>query len=119
MSPRYTQWAFHRFATECRRRGIRPIVIYRPAPVDFEGMESASHSEIIRLAGATGLEVIDLSHAFDAVSNRESLIVAKWEHHTTALGHRLLANKLYERLVKLLQRVPTTISVGDNQAQRK
>jgi hypothetical protein len=34
------EWAFHRFATECRRRGIRPIVIYRPGPVDFKGIES-------------------------------------------------------------------------------
>jgi hypothetical protein len=87
--------------------------------VDSEGIESTSHSEIIRLVGATGLEVIDLSDAFDAVSNRQSLIVAKWEHHTTTLGPRLLANKLYERLVKLLQRGPRTISVGDNQSQRK
>jgi hypothetical protein len=113
------QWAFRRFVTECTRRRIRPIVIYRPAPVDFQGVESVGRSEIIRLAGATGLEVIDLSDAFDAVSNRESLIVVKWEHHTTALGHRLLADKLYERLFKLLQSVPRTISVGDNQAQRK
>ena len=27
---------------------------------------------------------------------------AKWDHHTTALGHRMLADKLYEKLVPLL-----------------
>jgi hypothetical protein len=101
------EWAFHRFATECRRRGIRPVVIYRPAPVDFEGIESASHNEIIRLARGAGLEIIDLSRAFDTVTDRDSLIVAKWEHHTTALGHRLLADKLYEGLVRLLPHAPT------------
>jgi hypothetical protein len=103
------EWVFHRFATECGRRGIRPVVIYRPAPVDFEGVESASHSEIVRLAGAAGLEVIDLLHTFDKVTDRSSLIVAKWEHHTTAFGHRLLADKLYERLFPLLQHGSTTI----------
>ena len=32
----------------------------------------------------------------------DGLIIAKWDHHTTARGHRLLADKLYERLVPLL-----------------
>ena len=110
------EWAFNRFATECKRRGIRPVVIYRPAPIDFEGLEVASHSEIIRLAAAVGLEVIDLSNAFDTVADRDTLIVAKWEHHTTALGHRLLANKLHEGLVHLLQRAPTTLLSAQNQS---
>jgi len=101
------EWAFQRFASECRRRGIRPVIIYRPAPIDFEGVESASRSEISRLAEAAGLEVIDLSNAFDTVTNRDTLIVAKWEHHTTALGHQLLAEKLYAKLVPLLFGSPT------------
>jgi hypothetical protein len=113
------EWAFQRFATECRRRGIRPVIIYRPAPVDFEGVESASRSEIIRLAGASGLEVIDLSPAFDAIVDRDNLIVAKWEHHTTALGHRLLADKLYEGLVSLLKCASPSILSSHNQSERK
>ena len=30
------------------------------------------------------------------MTDRSSLILAKWDDHTTALGHRLLADKLYE-----------------------
>jgi hypothetical protein len=96
------QWAFHRFAQQCRQRAIHPLVIYRPAPVDFEGVEQADRSEVIRLARAAGLEVIDLSPAFDSVTNRNTLTIAKWDDHTTAFGHRLLANKLYEEAVPLL-----------------
>jgi hypothetical protein len=96
------QWAFRRFAQQCKQRGIHPLVIYRPAPVDFEGVEQAERSEVIRLARAAGLEVIDLSPAFDSVTNRNTLIIAKWDDHTTAFGHRLLADKLYEGLVPLL-----------------
>src|SRR5262249_4281357 len=33
------EWAFRKLANECRQRGIHPIVIYRPAPVDFQGVE--------------------------------------------------------------------------------
>jgi hypothetical protein len=96
------EWSFQRFAKVCRDRGIRPLVIFRPAPVDLEHAEPATHADMLRLAQAAGLEVIDLSHAFDTVTNRDSLIVAKWEQHTTASGHRLLADKLYDGLVATL-----------------
>jgi hypothetical protein len=29
-------------------------------------------------------------------------MIAKWDHHTSALGHRLLADNLYQGLVPLL-----------------
>ena len=42
------------------------------------------------------LEVIDLT-AIDSVANHNTLLVAKSDQHTTALGHHLLADKLHER----------------------
>ena len=96
------RWSFQRFAQQCAQRGVRPIVIYRPVPADFSGMEPAARNKILGLARAAGLEVVDLSPAFDSVTDRSSLVLAKWDDHTTALGHRLLADKLYERLVPLL-----------------
>src|SRR5438477_1513536 len=83
------EWAFHRFAQQCKQRGIHPLVIYRPEPLDFQGWDEAGRSEVIGLARAAGLEVIDLSPAFDSVTNRNTLVTAKWDHHTTASGHRL------------------------------
>jgi hypothetical protein len=105
LQPYYTElcsWAFRRFAEQCAQHGVRPLVIYRPAPADFSGTEATSRAKIIELARAAGLEVIDLSSAFDSVTDRSLLILAKWDDHTTALGHRLLADKLYEQLVPLL-----------------
>jgi alginate O-acetyltransferase complex protein AlgI len=96
------EWVFRRFAQQCMQRGVHPLVIYRPAPVDFEGVELARRSETVRLARAAGLEVIDLSPAFDSVADRNKLMIAKWDEHTTALGHRLLADRLYEGLVPAL-----------------
>jgi hypothetical protein len=40
------------------------------------------------------------------VANRNTLIVAKWDDHTNALGQRLLADKLYDDLVPLLFGLP-------------
>ena len=96
------RWSFQRFAQQCAQRGIRPVVIYRPAPADFSGPESAARSKMLGMARAAGLQVIDLSPAFDSVTDRSSLILAKWDDHTTALGHRLLADELYKDLVPLL-----------------
>jgi hypothetical protein len=95
-------WTFHRFAKVCAERGVRPLVIYRPAPVDLDGLEPAGRSQILRLAQDAGLQVIDLSPAFDSVTNRDTLMIANWDQHTTALGHKLLANKLYQDLTPLL-----------------
>lgn len=96
------EWTFRRLAQQCAQRGVRPLVIYRPAPVDFEGLEPTGRSEMVHLAQAAGLEVIDLSTAFDSVADRGTLIYSKWDDHTNALGHSLLADKLYESLVPLL-----------------
>jgi hypothetical protein len=101
------RWSFQRFARQCAQRGVRPIVIYRPAPADFSGQESAARSKMLGMARSAGLEVVDLSPAFDSVTDRSSLILAKWDDHTTALGHRLLADKLYEALVPLLFASPS------------
>jgi hypothetical protein len=95
------EWTFQRFAQQCKQRGIHPLVVYRPAPFD-EGSEQAERTKVTGLARAAGLEVIDLSPAFDSVANRNTLVVAQWDRHTTALGHRLLADKLYQGLVPLL-----------------
>jgi hypothetical protein len=96
------RWSFQRFAEQCAKRGVRPLVMYRPAPADFSGLESTTRSRMLEMARAAGLEVIDLSLAFDSVPDRSSLILAKWDDHTTALGHQLLADELYKDLVPLL-----------------
>jgi hypothetical protein len=105
LQPYFTElciWSFQRFAQQCAQKGVRPIVIYRPAPADFSGVESAARDKLIGLARSAGLEVIDLSPSFESVADRGSLILAKWDDHTNALGHRLLAERLYPDLVQVL-----------------
>jgi hypothetical protein len=108
------RWSFQRFAQQCAQRGVRPIVIYRPVPADFSGMESAARSKMLELARAARLEVVDLSPAFDSVTDHSSLVLAKWDDHTTALGHRLLADELYKDLVPLLFSVPGKQQTSQN-----
>jgi hypothetical protein len=104
------QWSFHRFAEQCRQHGVRPLVLYRPVPVDFGGLEPALRDKVLGLARGEGIEVIDLSPAFDSVTDRNTLILGKWDDHTTPLGHRLLAETLYKDLVRILESSPAPAS---------
>jgi hypothetical protein len=111
--PEIFRWAFQRFKVQCAQRSVHPLVIYRPAPDDSARLESAGRKEMLSIARATGLEAIDLSAAFDSVVDRNALIVANWDYHTDALGHRLLAERLYEAIAQLLASRRATSSSTD------
>jgi hypothetical protein len=95
-------WSFRRLAQRGSEVGIYPVVVYRPAPLDWDGIEATVGRDLIRLAQGAGLKVIDLSSAFDSVEDRSTLVLAQWDDHTTAVGHKLLAGKLYEGVASVL-----------------
>jgi hypothetical protein len=94
--PEMYEWLFRRFVDQCEQRGIRALAIYRPQP--HEPFHPPEYLEIERLTRAAGLELIDLSGVFDSVADRNTLVLAKWDDHTNARGHKMLADALYERL---------------------
>jgi hypothetical protein len=100
--------AFQRLKHECTERGIRAYVVYRPAPIDFAQLELTRHGEVVRLAREAGLEILDLSSAFDQVVDRNTLVLTPFDDHTNAFGHRLLADKLYEELTRALANEPVS-----------
>jgi hypothetical protein len=102
--------AFGRLRQQCDARGIRCFVLYRPMATDPAQIEPARRSEVLRLAREARLEVLDLSAAFDNVHDRDSLVLTPWDDHTNALGHRLLADVLYEQLAKALTKDPNTVA---------
>jgi hypothetical protein len=52
------------------------------------------------LARSAGFVVIDEPfHAYENVDN-EQIIVAEWDSHPNARGHRILADALYQALVQ-------------------
>jgi hypothetical protein len=103
--PEMFEWAFHRLADECSRRRIPVFMLYRPAVIDTANVESARRTEMLQWTGRAGIATLDLSSAFDTVEDRNTLVLAPWDDHTNAAGHRLLANKLYEELAPRLERL--------------
>jgi hypothetical protein len=109
LRPHYAEiyrWVFDRLAQECAAHDVRPFLLFRPDPEGVGGEDAPVRRELIRHAEAAGIEVIDLSPAFEHVADRKTLILAEWDNHTTPLGHRLLADTLYEALVPLVLPAP-------------
>jgi hypothetical protein len=99
--PEIYEWTLRRFREQCEQRGIRALVVYRPQPA--EESERKEYAEFVRITKLAGLDFLDLLPAFAGVEDRGTLILAEWDTHTNAEGHRLLADALYEGLVELFE----------------
>jgi hypothetical protein len=63
----------------------------------------------MRLAREAGFTILQLSGVYDGVSLR-SLKIAPWDAHPNAVGHRLIADRLYALLRDSEDVVPLGLS---------
>ncbi len=92
------QWVYGEIVRQCRTRGVLPVWVFMPT---LEGSaDDQDPTELERLAKEAGFLTLSLADAYKAHS-REALWVAPWDHHPNAEGHRLIADKLFERLHKM------------------
>jgi hypothetical protein len=75
---------------------MRPVFALIPMPQDGVLMQDAP--VLLELARAAGFEVIDLSDVYDGHDER-ALTVAEWDRHPNALGHELIADRIYQAVV--------------------
>ena len=62
-------------------------------------------AHLSRVAEESGFIVLDLSDAYDN-QDLESLVVAYWDKHPNAEGHRLIAEDLYRKLREKEKEIP-------------
>jgi hypothetical protein len=97
--PELLSFAFQRLADRCHERGVPVYVVYRPQPQETSRTRTR-RQQLLELAQAADLPILDLSPAFKDVSDRRTLMLdptASYSH-TNELGHRLLADELYKQL---------------------
>lgn len=96
-------WTFRRFVEVSQAHGIVPVWIFMPT------LEDPLHEDEITyltgLADGAGFVVLDLSGAYDN-QNLDSLVVAYWDKHPNAEGHRLIAEDLYRKLLERKDEIP-------------
>ncbi len=88
-------WTYRRIVEVSRAHGILPVWIFMPTLENPLREEEIAH--LNRVAEEAGFIVLDLSDAYDN-QDLESLVVAYWDKHPNAEGHRLIAETLYRKL---------------------
>jgi hypothetical protein len=83
--------------------GILPVWIFMPTLEDPLHEEEITH--LTGLARESGFIVLDLSNAYDN-QDLDSLVVAYWDKHPNAKGHKLIADDLYRKLQETEEVIP-------------
>jgi hypothetical protein len=91
-------WVFGRMVVLCRQNKAETVFVLLPlAPGQKDN--PAEVGPELQLAKKAGLHAIDLSDAYDG-QPWQTLWISEFDTHPNALGHQLLAKRLYEKLLE-------------------
>jgi heme/copper-type cytochrome/quinol oxidase subunit 2 len=96
-------WTYRRIVEVSRSHGILPVWIFMPTLEN--PLREAEIVHLKQVAEESGFIVLDLSNAYDN-QDLESVVVAYWDKHPNAKGHRLIAEDLYRKLQEKEEKIP-------------
>jgi hypothetical protein len=126
LTPRTTElleFGYRRMLEEAKQMGARPVWLWVPLPKggDVDAEEEVSMRALAEQAGFATLSLADAYRGGDP----ERLVVAPWDGHPSAAGHRMLADDWFEQLAspegRALLATRTTQTAGgsgDGQEER-
>ncbi|MHB8866289.1 MAG: SGNH/GDSL hydrolase family protein [Pirellulaceae bacterium] len=88
-------------ASDCREHGATPVLLNLYDPLT----ESQSDGpDVIEMAQAAGFILLDLSD-WSANHQSEDVLLAEWNRHPNALGHKIIADLLFDRLLEVRDKI--------------
>lgn len=96
------RWAYREIAALCRGNGIEPVYVYLPG-VLTQGAEERG-DKLLPVAREAGFQIISLSGLYASIEDRSTLMVAPWDAHPNALGHQIIANRLFQEIQNLTRK---------------
>ena len=93
---RLVNWAYRRIVESCRRHGAQPLFVFWPKIRQVE--IRVSDERLVEKAEALGFATIVLDDAYGGWDSA-AIQVAPWDFHPNPLGHRLVAESLYGKLL--------------------
>ncbi len=88
-------WLYQHIVSACRSRDIVPVWIF--VPQIYQGSWEEETAPALAHAREAGFIVIDLSDVYEG-KDTSLLQLADWDRHPNALGHALIAERVYEGL---------------------
>jgi hypothetical protein len=92
--PELVQWSLNRIAAQAKARNTSLVLFVRDMPAEV----SDTLQPMFDVARGLGYAVVDARDAY-AGRDPKTLLLAQWDKHPNALGHRLMADRLYHELV--------------------
>jgi len=87
---------YRRITSQCRERGIKPVLIFLPQLRDGVWQEETAPS--LKIAAAEGFIVLDLNGMFRG-RDINTIRLAEWDEHPNGTGHQLIASAIYDALL--------------------
>jgi hypothetical protein len=101
-------WLYCRLFDISRKNGIRPVWILLPTEPGSRAPDIKEIPILLEIAKKAGFMIVDLQDIYDGL-DVESLWVAEWDRHPNQLGHRIIANRLFE----ILSAEPATLGIPE------
>jgi len=93
----FIEWGLSHIKHTADSIGAIPVWMFVPSlDGDYTPEEDAQNAAI---AKKLGFYILDL-HQFNGATPEDSIILRRWDRHPNALGHELLAKKMYEEINK-------------------
>jgi hypothetical protein len=91
------EWAYGRITSICRDNGITPVWVL--LPMTYERLKDSDIKRHVAAAKAAGFMIISLKDVYNSAAPDE-LAIAPWDDHPNVLGHQLIAEHLYEAIIR-------------------
>lgn len=92
---RLVEFALKRIHDQAAQRGARAVLLVRDMPAEH----SAAAHPVIDFARGLGFTILDIRDVY-AGHDVQKLLLASWDKHPNAEGHRLIADRLFTELVE-------------------
>ena len=92
-----TTWLYGEMVKACRERGVVPILVFLPHI--YPGIWEQEATEVMDRARDAGFVVLDLKHVYGKMDG-VALRLAEWDAHPNVKGHQMIANGLYDAIVR-------------------
>jgi hypothetical protein len=94
-------WGYRAFVDACREKGVLPVWVFQPRTYDEEGEDlNTLLGHMMAQAKAAGFVVLSLDDAYATVTDLKTIQLRPWDKHPNAEAHRMLGEKLYQRLLE-------------------